>query len=62
MNSAEPLLQVKGLCKHFGSGERRVDVLRGINLSLSGQESIAVVGASVGEVNTAPYSGNFGKT
>ncbi|MGD8530914.1 MAG: ABC transporter ATP-binding protein [Syntrophobacterales bacterium] len=46
MNSAEPLLQVKGLHKHFGSGERRVDVLRGIDLTISGQESIAVVGAS----------------
>jgi lipoprotein-releasing system ATP-binding protein len=46
MNSAEPLLRVKGLFKHFGSGERRVDVLRGIDLTLSGQESIAVVGAS----------------
>ena len=46
MNSAEPLLKVKGLCKHFGSGERRVDVLRGIDLTLSEQESIAVVGAS----------------
>ncbi len=46
MNSAEPILQVKGVHKHFGSGERRVDVLRGINLTLSGQESIAVVGAS----------------
>jgi len=37
---------VKGLYKHFGSGERRVDVLRGIDLTLEGQESIAVVGAS----------------
>jgi lipoprotein-releasing system ATP-binding protein len=46
MNSAEPILQVKGLHKHFGSAERRVDVLRGIDLTLSGQESIAVVGAS----------------
>jgi lipoprotein-releasing system ATP-binding protein len=46
MNSAEHILQVKGLHKHFGSGERRVDVLRGIDLSLSGQESVAVVGAS----------------
>ena len=46
MNSAEPILQVKGVHKHFGSGERRVDVLRGIDLTLSGQESIAVVGAS----------------
>ena len=46
MNSAEPILQVKGVYKHFGSGERRVDVLRGVDLTLSGQESIAVVGAS----------------
>jgi len=46
MNSAEPILQVKGVHKHFGMGERRVDVLRGIDLTLSGQESIAVVGAS----------------
>jgi lipoprotein-releasing system ATP-binding protein len=37
---------VKGLYKHFGSGKRRVDVLRGIDLTLEGQESIAVVGAS----------------
>lgn len=46
MNRAEFILQVKGLHKHFGSGERRVDVLRGIDLTLEGQESIAVVGAS----------------
>ena len=46
MNSAEPILQVRGVHKHFGSGERRVDVLRGVDLTLSGQESIAVVGAS----------------
>jgi len=46
MNSPEPILQIKDLYKHFGSGERRVDVLRGINLSLKGSESIAVVGAS----------------
>ena len=46
MNRAEFILQVKGLYNHFGSGERRVDVLRGIDLTLEGQESIAVVGAS----------------
>lgn len=46
MNRDEFVLQVKGLYKHFGSGERRVDVLRGIDLTLEGQESIAVVGAS----------------
>jgi lipoprotein-releasing system ATP-binding protein len=46
MNRAEFILKVKGLYKHFGSGKRRVDVLRGIDLTLEGQESIAVVGAS----------------
>jgi lipoprotein-releasing system ATP-binding protein len=46
MNSTVPFLQVKGVHKHFGSGERRVDVLRGVDLTLLGQESIAVVGAS----------------
>ena len=46
MNSAAPLLRVKELYKHFGSGERYVEVLRGIDLAISAQESIAVVGAS----------------
>ena len=46
MNRAEFILKVKGLYKHFGSGKRRVDVLRGIDLTLEGQESISVVGAS----------------
>ncbi len=46
MNSDAPLLQVRELYKHFGRGERRVEVLRGIDLTISAQESIAVVGAS----------------
>jgi lipoprotein-releasing system ATP-binding protein len=46
MNSAAPLLRVRGLYKHFGSGERRVEVLRGLDLVISTQQSIAVVGAS----------------
>jgi lipoprotein-releasing system ATP-binding protein len=46
MNSVAPLLQVQGIYKHFGSGERRVEVLCGIDLAMSIQESIAVVGAS----------------
>jgi lipoprotein-releasing system ATP-binding protein len=46
MNSVKPILQLKGVHKHFGSGERRVDVLRGVDLTLSGEESIAVLGAS----------------
>ena len=46
MNNGAPLLQVRELYKHFGSGERRVEVLRGIDLTITAQESIAVVGAS----------------
>jgi lipoprotein-releasing system ATP-binding protein len=46
MNSSAPLLQVRELCKHFGSGERYVEVLRGIDLDILAQESVAVVGAS----------------
>ncbi|UCG13747.1 MAG: ABC transporter ATP-binding protein [Deltaproteobacteria bacterium] len=46
MNSAEPLLRVRELHKHFGSGERRVDVLSGVDLVMGAQESISVVGAS----------------
>ncbi len=46
MNSEAALLQVRGLFKHFGSGERCVEVLRGIDLTISEQESISVVGAS----------------
>jgi lipoprotein-releasing system ATP-binding protein len=34
------------LCKHFGSGERRVDVLLGVELTVTSEESVAVVGAS----------------
>jgi lipoprotein-releasing system ATP-binding protein len=46
MNSDGPLLKIQGLYKHFGSGERCVEVLRGIDLTISEQESISVVGAS----------------
>lgn len=46
MNSSGPLLRVQGLYKHFGSGDRRVEVLRGIDLSIRAQDTVAVVGAS----------------
>jgi lipoprotein-releasing system ATP-binding protein len=40
------LLEVIDLRKSFGSGASRVDVLNGINLSVSAGETIALVGAS----------------
>jgi len=46
MNSPQPFLQVQNVHKHFGSGERRVDVLRGVELTVASQETAAVLGAS----------------
>ncbi len=40
------LLEVKELCKSFGSGHSRIDVLRGISLRIEPKETIALVGAS----------------
>jgi lipoprotein-releasing system ATP-binding protein len=40
------LLEVKELHKSFGSGPNRVDVLKGISLSIEQGETIALVGAS----------------
>ena len=41
-----PLLEVKGLCKSFEHGGRRLDVLREIDLTLNEGEMLAVVGRS----------------
>jgi len=41
-----PLLEVKGLCKTFEHGGRRLDVLRDIDLTLNEGELLAVVGRS----------------
>lgn len=42
----EPLLEVRELYKSYGSGEQRVDVLKGIALSLGKGETVALLGAS----------------
>ncbi len=42
----EPLLQVVELCKWFGSNARRLEILKGVDLTLSVGETLAVVGAS----------------
>jgi len=43
---SDVLLQTKNLSKHFSEGEMRVDVLKGINLSVNKNESVAIIGAS----------------
>ncbi len=42
----EPLLQLSGIRRHFGDGERRVEVLKGISLTIARGEMVAIVGAS----------------
>ncbi len=41
-----PLISIKDLSKTYGSGDKRVDVLKGINLTVEKGETIAVLGAS----------------
>lgn len=40
------LLSVKGLCKSYGSGASRVEVLKGIDLEIEQGSTVALVGAS----------------
>jgi lipoprotein-releasing system ATP-binding protein len=43
---SKPLLEVLDLCKTYGSGESRVDVLKGISIQLGMGETVALLGAS----------------
>ena len=43
---SEPLLEVTDLFKSYGSGEQRVDVLKGVSMQISYGETIALLGAS----------------
>ena len=43
---SEPLIEVRGLHKSFPMGEGRIDVLRGIDLSIARGEKLAVLGSS----------------
>ncbi len=43
---SDPLIQVAGLQKSYGSGAARVEVLKGIDLAVQAGESVALVGAS----------------
>jgi lipoprotein-releasing system ATP-binding protein len=43
---SEPLIEAQELFKTFGNGAKRVEVLKGIDLSIPGGETVAIVGAS----------------
>ncbi len=43
---SEPMVRLEGVRKGYGSGERRVEVLRGVNLEVRRGEMLAVVGPS----------------
>lgn len=43
---SESLLEVVDLCKAYGSGEGRVEVLKGISITLAKRETVALLGAS----------------
>ncbi|MBN1475550.1 ABC transporter ATP-binding protein [Candidatus Sumerlaeota bacterium] len=45
-NSDEPLLEARGVTKDYRDADRTLHVLRGIDLTLSRGESVAIVGAS----------------
>jgi lipoprotein-releasing system ATP-binding protein len=45
-NSAEPVLACRGLCKWFEDANRRLEVLKGIELTVAAGERIAIIGAS----------------
>lgn len=46
MAPGEILIDVKGVAKHFGEGETRVDALRGVDLQVRASEVIALLGPS----------------
>jgi lipoprotein-releasing system ATP-binding protein len=43
---AEPLVRIDGLCKTYLLGEKRLDVLRGIDLAIAAGELLALTGPS----------------
>ncbi len=40
------VLQARSIGRHYSDGEQRIDVLKGVNLSVSAGELVAIVGAS----------------
>jgi putative ABC transport system ATP-binding protein len=46
MDAPRPLVEVKGLFKHFGEGDTRVDALRDVSLTVMSGEVIGLLGPS----------------
>lgn len=46
MNSQTPVLQLQGIERHFGTGETRLSVLKGADLTIKAGEIVALVGPS----------------
>ena len=46
LRKPHPLVELKGIAKHFGEGETRVDALRDITLSVSSGEVVGLLGPS----------------
>jgi lipoprotein-releasing system ATP-binding protein len=43
---SEALIEIRGLCKSFPMGDGRIDVLRGIDLTIARGEKLAILGSS----------------
>ncbi len=43
---ATPVIELEGLCKHFETGESRIEVLNGVDLALHRGDRVAIVGQS----------------
>ena len=46
MNNQTPVLQLQGIERHFGTGETRLSVLKGADLTIKSGEIVALVGPS----------------
>ena len=46
MNNQSPVLELKGIERHFGVGETRLSVLKGADLTINAGEIVALVGPS----------------
>lgn len=51
-HSAGPLIEARGLTRHYGRNERRVEALRGVDLTVAAGERVVVMGPSGGGKST----------